>query len=125
MQKDSLLLFVVELANTVPETEIVVTLVTGGMLITGKVIGSKEYFAHSTVSAAFLSIYDEHDRAHPPTEDELAKRAIPDFIHLADAQYLVPGQEPVPAAGGVFSRVALRSISAFSFGRAPQTEERA
>jgi hypothetical protein len=113
---DSLLLVVINLAEADVPVETDITLVVGGFLISGSVVSAKKYFTHNAV-VAMAGMIEQIKSDAARQENNQAKTAKPDFIHLKDARYYTPGQNPIPSNTGVFCRISLDAISGFSFGR--------
>lgn len=107
------------------------TLTCGGILVSGTLIGGKEYFSLSAdlVSSGFSdeetkaviaewvsswgTIYD--DSAEDSDGEQTSDR--PQFIHLKDAKYYVPGQPPIPTSqSGTLWRGRLAEVVGFNYG---------
>lgn len=115
--KDVLLLSAIAMAEAEEPVEIDITLVVGGFLISGFVISAKTYFAHHPLSAEFHKAVEQIEAERITTEEEQKEPETRNFIHLRDAKYYTPGQNPIPGNTGVYCRVQLESVLAFSFGK--------
>ncbi len=115
--KDVLLLSAIAMAETEEPIEIDITLVVGGFLISGFVISAKTYFAHHPLSDGFHKAVEQIEEERITTEEEQKEPETRNYIHLRDAKYYTPGQKPIPGNTGVYCRVQLESVLAFSFGK--------
>ena len=113
---DSLLLAVINLAEAEVPVETDVTLVVGGFLISGTAVSAKRYFMHNAVSA-MAGIMEQVKNEATRREANRAETIEKTYIHLKDARYYTPGQNPIPSNTGVFCRISLDAIAGFSFGR--------
>ncbi|MFD0726728.1 hypothetical protein [Lysobacter brunescens] len=112
---DPLLEHLIELAEAETPVEAEVSLIVGGMLVTGHVVSEEKYMSSHALTRAYLELDaeaegesdadaseegDEEDEDDDDFDDDVA------YIHLRDAQ----------AAGGKlgFFRVALTDVSGFS-----------
>lgn len=115
--KDILLLTAIEIAEAEEPVETDITLVVGGFLISGFVISAKKYFTHHPLSDEFNKVFERVKTEQAATEgvrqEECEQRS---FIHLRDAKYFTPGQNPIPGNIGVHCRVKIESVLGFSFG---------
>lgn len=113
---DPLLEHLIDLAEAETPVEAEVTLIVGGMLVTGHVISEDKYMAHHALTRAWLELAgdDEEDESDADASDEGDEEDEEDddfddevtYLHLRDAQ----------AASGKlgFFRVALSDVSGFS-----------
>jgi hypothetical protein len=113
---DTLLLVVINLAEADEPVETDVTLIAGGFLISGSVVSARKYFTHNAV-ATMTGMIEQIKTEAARQENSPVEPAKGNFIHLKDARYYTPGQNPIPSNTGVFCRVSLDAISGFSFGR--------
>jgi hypothetical protein len=113
---DSLLLAVINLAEAEVPVETDVTLVVGGFLISGTAVSAKRYFMHNAVSA-MAGMMEQVKNEASRREANRAETIKKTYIHLKDARYYTPGQNPIPSNTGVFCRISLDAIAGFSFGR--------
>lgn len=121
---DPLLEHIITLAEDETPVETEVTLIVGGMLITGHVIGYETYMAHHALTRAYLELdveaedelgVDEVDEAVDNDEDDDSFDDEGAFVHLRDARVHAPGQTPGGALS--FYRVALGDVAGFSLVR--------
>ena len=135
-QPPSLDWFLQSLVNLVNRTEFVlpVTLTVGGLLISGEMIGGREYFlgfakeikegmfnTNSAVIAAIDSTFSQLSRIYDDAGEEQESETkslnrFPDFVHLRNAKVFLPGQKPIPANRGVWWRGRLETIDGFTLG---------
>jgi hypothetical protein len=85
--------------------------VVDGFLISGFVISRAQYMQHHVLTSSIEQGIKDALAAGSPTDD--GARA---FIHLRDAMYFTPGQDPVPANESVVCRIGLDRVSAFHLG---------
>ena len=114
--KDTLLLVVSNLAEADVPVETDITLVVGGFLISGSVVSAKKYFTHNAV-VTMAGMIEQIKSEAARQENNKTEPLKTNFIHLKDARYYTPGQNPIPSNTGVFCRISLDAISGFSFGR--------
>lgn len=120
---DPLLEHVIALAEEETPVEAEVTLIVGGMLVTGHVIGYDKYMGHHALTQAYSEVEAEEDAdvedavdAEEGDEDE--DEDFDDegaYVHLRDARLHAPGQAP-SGTGSVY-RIALADVSGFSLVR--------
>jgi len=121
---DFLLQHLVSIANSTG-LSMGVTLTVGGEVISGQLVGGKEYFEllkeaflTSTsnvkgVGEAFGEMLDQYSQIYSaPPEDG----AQPSFIHLKQARVFSPGQTPMPSNGGLLWRGRISNVAGFSIG---------
>ena len=109
--QDPILELIVKFAESDARTETPVTLVVDGFLISGFVIGRAQYMEHHILTSSIEQGIKDALAAGTPADD--GARA---FIHLRDAMYFTPGQDPVPANESVVCRIGLDRVSAFHLG---------
>ncbi|MFZ5638909.1 MAG: hypothetical protein ACOY82_20245 [Pseudomonadota bacterium] len=119
---DPLLEHIIDLAEEETPVETEVTLMVGGMLITGRVIGYERYMSLHALTRDYLQLETEGDEetgedeaAEDESDDDEAGDALEDeavFVHLRDARTHAPGQSPGGLAG--LYRIALGDVSGFS-----------
>jgi hypothetical protein len=119
--KDVLLMVLAHLAEEEPTAEGKafepdVTLLVGGILVSGFVVSKKKYMEHHPIVARIQKVCDEHKDEMPKADDEQSEDLSPDFIHLRDARCFTPSGGPVPTNQGVFWRISLESVQGFHFG---------
>ncbi|MBA3898296.1 MAG: hypothetical protein H0X36_14440 [Sphingomonadaceae bacterium] len=135
-QRDWFLADLVRLVNDT-ESRFPVTLSVPGGIISGTLVGGKEYFKaiadqfgqfgganKSRVAtlkewiSLYGKVYDEEDEA--PEKDITS---IPQFIHLVNARFYAPGQRPIPTDTTIVWRGNLDTVSGFSIGAFAVREE--
>lgn len=118
---DPLLEHIIALAEDETPVETHVTLMVGGMLVTGRVIGEAAYMAHHPLTRAYLALDDaeaDEDDAEAADAEEEGEDEEEDegddlgFVHLRDARVHAPGQGATGGAAG-YCRIALTDISGF------------
>jgi hypothetical protein len=114
-------------ANRPPHTfEPPMTLFVSGMVITGRLIGGKAFFAG--LREQLTGFFGGPDATEPEVLDFFTKDATelydktpepqgapPSFIHLAKAQVFTPGQAPMPTSGS-FWRGRISQVDGWHFG---------
>lgn len=70
---------------------------------------------HHVASSAISEIWKQLMESQP--EEPEAGGNPPEFIHLRDTKFFLPGEKPIPDNTGVFVRIALGSVHGFSFGK--------
>lgn len=105
-----------------------ITLNVGGLLISGELVGGKKYF--KGIGEDFSSrlgkvVADKmrksfEDLGKKTYDDSEKKRRKdfkePHFIHLRNARFYYPGQQPIPKNQGVWWRGRLETVDAFCLG---------
>lgn len=121
---DPLLEHVIALAEEDTPIEAEVTLIVGGMLVTGHVIGYDKYMSHHALTQAYSELDAEADddaeaeEAGDEEEGEDEDEDLDDeaaFVHLRDARLHAAGQSPSGTGG--FYRIALADVAGFSLVR--------
>jgi hypothetical protein len=107
------------------DIEFGITLVVGGSVMSGRLIGGKRYFEEFArdFSAAWpTETKDEIRRAlaskgelYDNSKDTDTLSTPPQFIHLADARCFYPGSQ-LPNNRGVLWRGKINAVSGFSLG---------
>lgn len=110
--------------------EMGITLIVGGTIVSGTLIDGRKFFielgdaltadsksagdSYETLGTGwkeFAALYDKPENApedwSPPSAG---------FIHLRDARYHAPGQNPLPTHKGVLWRGKLSSVDGFNIG---------
>lgn len=116
----------VNIVNT-SDLEFGITLVVGGSVVSGRLVGGKKYFETfaSEFSAAWNdeskeSIYKafaQHGDRYEQKEGEEGKDIPPpQFIHLIDSRCFYPGNQ-LPNNRGVLWRGKINAVSGFSLGQ--------
>jgi hypothetical protein len=120
---DPLLEHIIDLAEAETPVEAEVTLIVGGMLVTGRVVSEETYMAHHALTRAYLELDDESEdesdvEASDEGDDEDEEDDDDDsddeivFVHLRNARMHAPGQ---PAGGtGAYYRISLADVTGFS-----------
>jgi hypothetical protein len=120
---DPLLEHIIDLAEAETPVEAEVTLIVGGMLVTGRVVSEETYMAHHALTRAWLELDDESEdgsdvEASEEGDDEDEEDDDGDsddeivFVHLRNARMHAPGQ---PAGGtGAYCRISLADVTGFS-----------
>ncbi|KIO49133.1 hypothetical protein [Nitrosospira sp. NpAV] len=101
----ALLLVAIELAETDPPHETKVTLIFDGLLISGFITSENEYLMHLE-NAKYLKVPQETNQ----------DSSDPTFIHLRDATYYQPRENPNLQNIGGYFRVPLDAVIGFAFG---------
>lgn len=114
--KDVMLLSLIAMASAEEPVEHDVTLIVGGFLVSGYVISYDKYVNHHQTTAELEEIFKELRKAPVPEGKEAVDNS-PNFIHLRDAKYYLPGVNPIPGNMGVFVRIPLESVHGFTFGK--------
>ncbi len=117
---DPLLEHIIALAEDETPVETEITLMVGGMLVTGHVIGYERYMSLHALTRDYLQLDAEGEDENEEEEvesadDEDADDAFEDeavFVHLRNARPHAPGQTPGGLAG--LYRIALGDVSGFS-----------
>lgn len=98
------LLVAIELAETDPPHETKVTLNVNGLTISGFITSEHEYLTHLGNAKYFED---------PKEKDQ--DLSDPIFIHLRDAKFYQPHENPVLQNSGSYYRVPLSAVTGFSF----------
>ncbi|MFD1383871.1 gas vesicle accessory protein GvpU [Rhodanobacter aciditrophus] len=120
--KDWFLQDLIEIANS-GKMSFDITLTVGGFLVSGTLIGGKEYFqgfgeefsfglkgeAAEKVKAAFSKNGDVYANKSEPA-------LAPSYIHLKNAHFFHTSGTPVPENRGVWWRGRISEVSGFSLG---------
>jgi len=114
--KDVMLLSLIAMAKSEEPVEHDVTLIVSGFLVSGFIVSYENYVKHHSTLATVDAIITELRETSVPEGDEPLDDS-PNYIHLRDAQYFVPGNEPIPGNTGVFVRIPLESVHGFTFGK--------
>lgn len=121
VKPDFLLQMVVKLSTTFSDAtdrriETGITLHVGGLLVTGHIITARDFLMDHPLTDKMLEVKEMLDKREP-SEKQGEENDLPEFIHLRDAHFLVPGQRPIPTNdAGVFWRGRIADIAGFSFG---------
>lgn len=98
--------------------ESAVTLLVGGLLVSGHIISKDKFLKINPLTAWIKEIGDKHQQAEEEPEDlaETKDDGKRRYIHLRDARYFSPGQSPIPTSGSVSCRIKLSDVAGFHFG---------
>jgi hypothetical protein len=115
---DWFLQLLVRSMDEIEDASIPITLVANGMLVTGRIVSVSKYFRgfakdfskDPDVQASMSSFGKRVD----PDADK--NRPDPQFIHLENARFIIPGASPVPTERGVWWRGKIKDIAGFSVG---------
>ena len=121
-EKDWFLQNLVSLTNN--KISFGVTLTVSGTLISGTLIGGKEYFKLFGESFAsgmkdeksaenVKATYAEYGKTYDKDSKDIP---APSFIHLKGAKFYAVGGEPIPSDQGVLWRGRISEVSGFSLG---------
>lgn len=101
------------------------TLVTHGFLVSGQLIGGKEYFEGfgDDLASAIPNGGDKIKQTYKEMGEKVYNREkegnshAPTFIHLKNAKFFHPNGQPIPTNRGVLWRGRISEISGFSLGQ--------
>lgn len=124
MEKDVILSSFVFAANSKEaQLEMGVTLNVGGTIVSGILIGYNKYlesiklqFDQKPGGEFVASFMDKFLSAVEEEKIEEEDVVLPIYIHLKDARFFTPGNNPIPNNGGILWRGKLSSIDGFNFG---------
>ncbi|MFA6560536.1 MAG: hypothetical protein WCV00_01345 [Verrucomicrobiia bacterium] len=94
--------------------EIGITLHVGGLLVSGIITTPRDFLMNHPLTDQVLEVHDELMKAEA-TDSKDEDSALPEFVHLRNARFFVPGQLPIPQEG-VYWRGRLSEIAGYSFG---------
>lgn len=104
--------------NATPSEDVYprITLIVGGLLISGHVISVDRYLKEFFEGIGGTAKEDQADQqAKRPAAGR--KNKPRNFIHLRDAKFYIPGQKPIPTeGGGVLWRGRLSCVDGFFMG---------
>lgn len=121
----------VEIANNGESSDFLgVTLNIGGFLVSGMLIGGKEYFTSlaeelvtnvsdddKEAADGVYRFFSEYGEAYQPRkEGEEPDSSHVRFIHLKNAKFFHPGGNPIPANQGTLWRGQLHAVHGFFIG---------
>lgn len=101
--------------NVLSKDTFYITVTTGGLLVSGRIISRDEFMSSHPLSARLEDLFNEIQMGFPEEEKKKDNRAR-HFIHLEDTHFFTPGQSHTPTKG-TFWRGRLSEISGFYFGR--------
>lgn len=92
-----------------------ITIVCGGVIVSGIIISAREYVRSSSILDTIGETFDEVPRqvGEPSGFENLHEEG---FIHLREAQFFFPGQVPIPA-NGMYFRARIADINGYTFNR--------
>jgi hypothetical protein len=114
--------------------EIPITLMVGGILVSGMLVSHKSYlnyfsteFPKSCQDAEIVGfIQSQCKKAEEAPSSPKSEEGPPEprqYIHLKDAKYFVPSQNPIPQAGGIWWRGHMSEVDGFNIGTLGITKE--
>ena len=103
------------------------TFLVSGLVVSGTVIGGREYFdvlADQLVGKwqegedkdRVGAFYRDHGNVYGNWEEDGAEIILPSYVHMKNAKIFNPGTAPTPSNEGVLWRGKLASIDAYWFG---------
>lgn len=125
-EEDWFLQTIVKMVNIDSSAEFGITLNVGGFLVSGILVGGKQYF--EGLAEYISSGVDEKEAAEgikktlgKPKEiygHETSKNSLPSYIHLKEAKfYNTQGNPPIPGNQGVWWRGRISEVQGFMFGK--------
>ena len=112
---DPLLEHIIDLAEAETPVEAEVTLIVGGMLVTGHVISEDKYMSHHALTRAWLELDEEaEDESDVEASAESDDEDEEDDDFDDDATYLHLRDAHAPGGKLGFFRIALSDVSGFS-----------
>jgi len=109
-----------------------ITLIVGGLLVSGTVVSADKYF--DGASTEFVNTFPEAERAGikkaftlpKPEPDEQNDPELPVHIHLRNARFFHPGGDGIPTNRGVWWRGRLSQVQGYilfgALGESGQTK---
>jgi len=102
-----------------------ITLNVGGFLVSGHLVGGKEYFegfgaefasgiSDISASESIRASLAEHGKIYDTQQDDDAPP--PSYIHIKEAKFFTTSGSPVPGNRGVWWRGRLSQVDGFSLG---------
>ncbi|MGM0877893.1 MAG: gas vesicle accessory protein GvpU [Bacillota bacterium] len=109
--------------------EVAVTLNVNGVVVSGSLIGAKDYYAGITeaskelqdhtlskiIAKKFTDLKEAYSKQRQEQDDKEDKQNSPTFIHLKNATYLNADGQPITSKSGTWWRGRISSIDGFSF----------
>jgi len=126
IEKDWFLQSLVNLSNKGDAT-IGLTVITHGFLVSGDLVGGKEYFSgfgedytsgvkdDETKKSILKNFKDVGEKVYG--SEKLDTMTDPSYIHIKGAKFFHPNGNPIPGNRGVWWRGRLSEISGFSLGK--------
>lgn len=128
-RSDWLLAQLVNMCNQYDGVTFEITLNIGGMLVSGKLIGGKQYFEEFAnmfskgglpeIGNAFREGKKLYDTEEKYEHKELPQ---PQYIHLSDTQLFHPAGKPIPTNQKVLWRGRLDAVDGFIMGSLKSTD---
>jgi hypothetical protein len=120
---DSYLQILVKMVNDVEERiSLPITLLVGGTLVSGLLIGIREYF--ESFAEEFTKTFADREAAASVRESIVPDLSapsegdpLPQYIHLKDARYYGAPGGPIVAGPGVLWRGRISEVGGFHYGR--------
>ena len=94
--------------------EVPVTLVVGGVLVSGLLTCYEKYF--DAVGLDTAELFGAGNFPKSKANGGTTEAALPTFLHVKDARYF-PASQALPKNKGVWWRGRIAEVSGFSFGR--------
>jgi hypothetical protein len=125
---DDILLALVTLANEKTMT-IGITLSVGGILISGELASGKDYLEvmGDQLASAFQGLSEQSVETIRAGFKDLANRLYTpgtnsdevktEYIHIRNARYYIPGNEPIPTTSAIWWRGRLECVDGFTIGK--------
>jgi hypothetical protein len=108
--RDPILESAINLAGASEPEEAGVLLLVGGILVSGYIVSAKSYQEGQRLMKTRLGSTKEQEQLIAASA-----QIAPDFIHLRDTQYSVPGQSSSASWVEGYSRISLDAVNGFSF----------
>lgn len=121
MSNDLLLAGIVAIALRIDDCEqgaapVGVTLSIGGMLVSGYIANPRQFLLDHPITDHLLEVVEKHFGTEPGGSSS-DRKVLPEYIHLSDAHYFLPGTHPIPTGSkGVFWRGRISEVKGFHIG---------
>ncbi|CAG4905899.1 gas vesicle accessory protein GvpU [Paraburkholderia saeva] len=126
-ENDWFLRSLVSMVNS-SDTTFGITLNVSGMLISGQLVGGKQYF--EGFAATFAGAIQDPSEADSIREGFASHGSVyvntdgtykqdmeaPSYVHLKNCRYFHPSGNPIPGNGGVWWRGRIREVGGFALG---------
>jgi hypothetical protein len=108
--------------------EISITLQVSGMLVSGVLVGGTKYFDefaelfsdglknYPDLGQAFHELISSYKKLYEVKPEENPDLPPPHYIHLRNAKFYHPGQQPIPISDGVVWRGRISEVGGFNLG---------
>jgi hypothetical protein len=128
VEKDWFLQNIVEMVNSTNITSIGFTVLTHGFLVSGDLIGGKEYFREfgtemSMISTTPQDTIEAFSKIGDNVYSDENRDGDPSYVHFKDAKFFHPNGKPIPDNRGVLWRGRISEISGFSLGKLSVNEQ--